>query len=123
MGKWTDKGYITHSEWINEFGGIAERKTGKDYKRVPYDHCCLTLTKIEVPVATIYEGKNKKETTSTGYQQQAVLYDQLALLPFVAKYKKDPVTGAPIGLKDIIKLNFFKNAKGFFFFFCDSIIL
>ncbi|KAJ3191862.1 Peptidyl-prolyl cis-trans isomerase cyp8 [Irineochytrium annulatum] len=41
MGKDTDKMYITHSEWQTlDFGhgGYKARKTGKEFKRLPF-HC------------------------------------------------------------------------------------
>ena len=41
-----------------------------------------------------------------------VIYDMLSIIPYVNKNKRCPVTGAPLALKDLIKLNFHKNDKG-----------
>jgi peptidyl-prolyl cis-trans isomerase-like protein 2 len=34
------------------------------------------------------------------------------IIPYVQKFKKNPVTGLPLALKDLIKLHFHKNADG-----------
>lgn len=39
-------------------------------------------------------------------------YDITNIVPYVMKFKKHPVTGDPLLLKDVIKLNFHKNSDG-----------
>ena len=39
-------------------------------------------------------------------------YDISNIVPYVMKHKKHPVTGEPLALKDIVKLNFAKSAEG-----------
>lgn len=34
------------------------------------------------------------------------------IIPFIKKYKRNPVTWAPLKASDLIKLNFHKNEKG-----------
>lgn len=38
-------------------------------------------------------------------------YDLLNIVPYLRKFNRDPVTGKPLASKDLIKLNFFKNAE------------
>lgn len=40
------------------------------------------------------------------------MYDIVNIVPYVMKYKRHPVSGQPLQLKDLIKLNFYKNADG-----------
>jgi len=37
------------------------------------------------------------------------VYDVVNVVPFVMKHKRHPVTGQPLALKDLVKLNFHKN--------------
>lgn len=39
-------------------------------------------------------------------------YDITNIVPYVMKFKKHPVTGEPLALKDVIKLHFHKNSDG-----------
>ena len=34
------------------------------------------------------------------------------IIPYIKKYKRNPVTGQPLKMTDLIKLNFHKNPKG-----------
>jgi peptidyl-prolyl cis-trans isomerase-like protein 2 len=36
------------------------------------------------------------------------------IVPWLKKYKNDPITGKPLSAKDLIKLNFYKNSEGKF---------
>ena len=40
------------------------------------------------------------------------LQDIVNAVPYVMKYKRHPVTGQPLLLRDLVKLNFHKNADG-----------
>jgi peptidyl-prolyl cis-trans isomerase-like protein 2 len=95
MGKWTDKGYITHSEWANDFGGA---KAGKKqvYKKLPFSCCALSLQPWENPFCT----------------ENGTIYDLVSILPWIKQYKSDPVTGKPLDVKALVKLNFYKSASG-----------
>jgi peptidyl-prolyl cis-trans isomerase-like 2 len=105
MGKWTDKDYITHSEWTRDFSGAKSEKQRLDYlketkfQKLPLDHCALTLRPFENPVCT----------------PDGSVCDLEALLPFVRKHKVDPVTGNTLEIKDIIQLKFQKNAEGHYY--------
>jgi len=62
-------------------------------------YCCnLTLQPWTDPVCT----------------SNGVIYDLLAIIPWIKKYKVDPVTGETLKSSDLIKLNFFKNQEGKF---------
>jgi len=47
----TDKGYITHTEWVRDFGGTTKRKEA-EYKRVPFACCALSLAPFVDAVCT-----------------------------------------------------------------------
>ncbi|KAJ8914691.1 hypothetical protein NQ315_017390 [Exocentrus adspersus] len=91
-----DKMYLTYTEWTTLYGG---KKSGRlsleeeKFKRLPLDHCCLSLQPFEIPYC----------------DQDGNIFDFGTLLPFLKKYKINPVTGKPLELKSLIKLNFHKN--------------
>lgn len=91
-----DKLYITHKEWRTEWGG---KESGSDvgakaaFRRLPFYCCSLSLQPFANPYCT----------------KEGVVFDLLNIVPFIKKYKKDPVTGEPLEIKNLIKLNFHKN--------------
>lgn len=91
--------YITYTEWTTLYGG---KKPGhqstteeENFKRLPFDHCCLSLQPFEHPYC----------------DESGNIFDLQPLLPFIKKYKLNPVTGKSIDLKALVKLTFFKNAE------------
>ena len=40
------------------------------------------------------------------------VYDITNIVPYVQKFKRHPASGEPLQLKDVIKLNFYKNSDG-----------
>ncbi|RCH83141.1 Peptidyl-prolyl cis-trans isomerase cyp8 [Rhizopus stolonifer] len=101
MGKWTDKLYITHSEWSGEVGqhsasaGITGHKPSLGFKRLPFYCCSLSLQPFEHPVCT----------------PEGTVFDLINIIPYIKKYGTNPVTGEKLETKQLIKLNFFKNEK------------
>ncbi|KAI9286161.1 peptidyl-prolyl cis-trans isomerase-like 2 [Umbelopsis sp. AD052] len=102
MGKWTDKLYITHSEWSGEVGqhsasaGSAGKRSSDGFKRLPFYCCSLSLQPFEHPVCT----------------PEGIVFDLVNIVPYLKKYGTNPVTGKKLDAKDLIKLNFFKNENG-----------
>ncbi|GAX84854.1 hypothetical protein CEUSTIGMA_g12275.t1 [Chlamydomonas eustigma] len=90
-----DRAYRTATEWRTEGGGYKERGQ-LPFKRLPYHCCAITFTPFEEPVCT----------------EDGIVMDVVNAVPYVMKYKKHPVTGEPLHLKDLIKLNFHKNQEG-----------
>ncbi|KAI8096409.1 peptidyl-prolyl cis-trans isomerase-like 2 [Halteromyces radiatus] len=105
MGKWTDKLYITHSEWSGEVGqhsassGTMGRKGTAGFKRLPFYCCSLSLQPFDHPVCT----------------SEGIVFDLVHIIPYIKKYGTNPVTGAKLHTKDLIKLHFHKNEKGEFY--------
>jgi peptidyl-prolyl cis-trans isomerase-like protein 2 len=105
MGKWTDKLYITHSEWSGEVGqhsasaGITGRNASSGFKRLPFYCCSLSLQPFEHPVCT----------------PDGTVFDLVHIIPYIKKYGTNPVTGEKLETKQLIKLNFFKNEKDEFY--------
>lgn len=105
MGKWTDKLYITHSEWSGEVGqhsasaGITGHRKTSGFKRLPFYCCSLSLQPFEHPVCT----------------PDGIIFDLVYIIPYIKKYGTNPVTGEKLKTKDLIKLNFTKNEKDEFY--------
>ncbi|KAG4103040.1 peptidyl-prolyl cis-trans isomerase-like 2-like protein [Neocallimastix lanati (nom. inval.)] len=102
MGKKSDKMYITHSEWSNEFeggmsfGGCKVRKQKQNFKRLPFDCCALSLQPFEHPMCT----------------PDGTIFELMNIVPWLKKYGTSPITGEKLSAKSLIKLNFAKNANG-----------
>ncbi|KAG1504757.1 hypothetical protein G6F46_001494 [Rhizopus delemar] len=105
MGKWTDKLYITHSEWSGEVGqhsassGITGRNSSGGFKRLPFYCCSLSLQPFEHPVCT----------------PDGIIFDLMNIIPYIKKYGTNPVTGEKLETKNLIKLHFHKNDKDEYF--------
>ncbi|KAG0346688.1 Peptidyl-prolyl cis-trans isomerase cyp8 [Podila humilis] len=102
MGKGTDKMYITHSEWSNEFseggmtfGGAGGRRPTQIFRRLPFDCCSLSLQPFEHPVCT----------------EDGIIFDLVNIVPYLKKFGTNPATGEKLEAKTLVKLNFFKNAN------------
>ncbi|BDA49532.1 Peptidyl-prolyl cis-trans isomerase-like 2 [Coccomyxa sp. Obi] len=90
-----DRGYITATEWQTEWGGHKD-KTRSTFKCLPFYCCAISFTPFEDPACTV----------------DGTTYDITNIVPYVMKFKKHPVTGDPLSLKDVVKLNFHKNSDG-----------
>ncbi|KZC06381.1 PREDICTED: peptidyl-prolyl cis-trans isomerase-like 2 [Dufourea novaeangliae] len=95
-----DKMYLTYTEWSTLYGGKRAGTVGETedttFRRLPYDHCCLTLQPFEHSYC----------------DPQGNIFELEAILEYVKRFKHNPVTGKPLDPKTLIKLNFAKNADG-----------
>jgi peptidyl-prolyl cis-trans isomerase-like protein 2 len=106
MGKGTDKLYITHSEWSSSdaysasvganAGARAQRggATHASFKRLPFNFCAASLQPFKNPVCT----------------PEGTIFDVEVISAWLEKHKTNPVTGEPLAAKDLIRLNFSRNA-------------
>lgn len=104
MGKNTDKLYITHSEWSSAdafsashgagAGSRAQRPAGANFKRLPFNFCAASLQPFKNPVCT----------------PEGTIFDVEVIGAWLEKNKTNPVNGEPLDAKDLIKLNFARNA-------------
>lgn len=96
-----DKMYLTYTEWTTLYGGKQRGETSKEeenFKRLPFDHCCLSLQPFEIPYCDL-DGN---------------IFDLQALIPFLKKYKLNPVTGKPCDFRSLVQLTFRRDAAGEF---------
>ncbi|PVU90765.1 hypothetical protein BB559_004450 [Furculomyces boomerangus] len=99
MGKGTDKLYITHSEWSNKFseGGInfGGKKEGssRGKKILPFKCCYLTQIPFKSPVCT----------------EEGHIFEYESILQFLKQYKINPVSGAKLKSKDLMKITVYRN--------------
>lgn len=76
-------------------GTNLETSEEKTFRRLPYDHCCLSLQPFEHPYCDSHGN----------------VYELEAILQYIKQFKHNPVTGKPLDAKSLIKLNFYKNAE------------
>ena len=91
-----DRMYITATEHAVEYGGFKKKREGKLEGSLPFACCALSLLPFETPCCS----------------RDGVLFDSLALLPFVKEHGTSPVTGRSLRVKDVIRLKMAKNADG-----------
>lgn len=104
MGKGTDKLYITHSEWASSdaysasvgagAGSRAQRPAGANFRRLPFNFCAASLQPFKNPVCT----------------PEGTIFDVEVISTWLQKHDTNPVNGKPLDAKDLIKLNFARNA-------------
>mmetsp|Transcript_30121 Transcript_30121/g.57842 ORF Transcript_30121/g.57842 Transcript_30121/m.57842 type:complete len:606 (+) Transcript_30121:83-1900(+) len=92
-----DRAYITKTEWATEWGGFKAKLHAK-FQQLPFHCCALTFTPFEDPVCT----------------DDGFVYEIVHIVPYIQKFKKHPVTGAPLAVKDLTKLTFHKDGEGNF---------
>ena len=79
----SDKLYLTATEWREFYGGKGksgsrlDSKDAADFRRLPLDHCALSLQPFEAPYM----------------DEDGNVFDLVHIVPFIKKYKKNPVTG------------------------------
>ncbi|KAK9670260.1 hypothetical protein RND81_13G189800 [Saponaria officinalis] len=93
-----DRMFITKTEWATEWGGAKSKDLRTPFKRLPFYCCSLTFTPFDIPVCTV----------------DGCVFDTMHIIPYIRKYGKNPVTGAPLKLPDLIPLSFHKNSEGEF---------
>ncbi|MED6194771.1 cytochrome P450 monooxygenase 65 [Stylosanthes scabra] len=91
-----DRMFITKTEWATEWGGFKSKENRTAFKRLPFYCCALTFTPFEYPVCTA----------------DGSVFDVMNITPYIVKYGKHPVTGAPLKQEDLIPLTFHKNSEG-----------
>ncbi|KAK4196146.1 putative peptidyl-prolyl cis-trans isomerase [Triangularia verruculosa] len=105
MGKGTDKLYITHSEWssadaygasVGANAGTRAQRSGAhaSFKRLPFNFCAASLQPFKNPVCTA----------------DGTIFDVEVIGAWLEKKGTNPVDGKPLAKKDLIKLNFARNA-------------
>uniref|UniRef100_A0A1B6I137 RING-type E3 ubiquitin-protein ligase PPIL2 n=1 Tax=Homalodisca liturata TaxID=320908 RepID=A0A1B6I137_9HEMI len=90
-----DKLYLTYNEWTTLYGGKKAGPEKSNFRRLPFDHCCVSLQPFENPYC----------------DREGNIFELEAILGFLKKYKINPVSGKPLDSKSLIKLNFHKNAQ------------
>ncbi|KAJ1530985.1 hypothetical protein ONE63_005820 [Megalurothrips usitatus] len=96
-----DKMYLTYTEWGTLYGGKKPDAPNADeanFRRLPYDHCCISLVPWENPYCDL----------------NGNVFELQAIIDYYKKYKKNPVTGEALDMKSLTKVNFFKNSEGKF---------
>ncbi|KAJ6633587.1 RING-type E3 ubiquitin-protein ligase PPIL2 [Pseudolycoriella hygida] len=93
-----DKMYLTYTEWSQFYGGKKTESSENEhikFKRLPFFHCTITMAPLENPYC----------------DTDGNIFELEAILAFLKKYKINPITGKPLAIKDLIKLNFYKNSE------------
>ena len=94
--------YLTASEWKHLYGGkrdaSGDSKDLSDYRRLPLDHCAFSLQPFENPYC----------------DTDGNIFDLAHIVPFIKKYKSNPVTGKPLEARMLTKLIFHKNSQNDF---------
>ncbi|KAI0023250.1 hypothetical protein F4780DRAFT_103841 [Xylariomycetidae sp. FL0641] len=99
MGKGTDKLYITHSEWSSSDAfsantGSRSHQSSAPFRRLPFNFCAASLQPFEHPVCT----------------PEGTIFDVEVISKWLEKHNTNPVDGKPLAARDLIKLNFARNA-------------
>jgi peptidyl-prolyl cis-trans isomerase-like 2 len=88
-------------------GTSLHHSLGTVQKTLPFACCALTLTPFETPVCTIVD-----DGSDTKHIKYAVLFDNAALMEYVLKNQRDPVTGKQLKSSQIIRLHMDQDTEG-----------
>ncbi|KAL7787039.1 hypothetical protein V8C37DRAFT_391239 [Trichoderma ceciliae] len=104
MGKGTDKLYITHSEWSSSDAysasvGAGASRFGRGqvpFRRLPFNFCAASLQPFKNPVCT----------------PDGTVFDVEVIGAWLEKHpNQNPVNAEPLQKKDLIRLDFARNAE------------
>ena len=87
-----DKMFITYTELKEEWDGKKDRKR-LPFSKLPFYCCSLSLSPFQNPMCS----------------NEGHVFEMLHIIPFLKKYGKNPVTGEPQKVSDLIKMNWSKN--------------
>ncbi|KAK0402705.1 hypothetical protein QR680_016486 [Steinernema hermaphroditum] len=97
-----DKLYLTTKEWKESFGGhkddTATRIQKAVFKRLPLDHCALSLNPFEHPVCG----------------DDGIIFDLTQITAYLKKHGVSPCTGKKMKASELIPLKFAKDKEGKF---------
>ncbi|KAA0185303.1 hypothetical protein HAZT_HAZT005214 [Hyalella azteca] len=94
----SDKMYLTTTEWSQFYGGYKKSSHSgarAAFRRLPLSHCCLSLVPFNHPYV----------------DPQGNVYDLEAILPFVRKFKLNPVTGSALNEKQLVRVTFHRSSS------------
>ena len=89
-----DKLYLSVSEH-QELGGKKSKVSSEKFERLPFYCCSLSLVPFTDPVCT----------------PDGTIFELLHIVPYLQKHKKNPINNKPLHIKDLIRLNFYKNTE------------
>lgn len=90
-----DRGYLTATEWREEGGGFKQASV-TDFRRLPYHCCAISFLPFEDAACT----------------HDGTTYDIVNIVEYIRKFKRHPISGEPLSLKDVVPLHFAKNNEG-----------
>ena len=96
MGRQKEKQYQSQSEYRLNSRSRKSVATSTEYHNLPFDCCALTLTPYTSPVCF----------------RNGIIFEASAIIPYLLKYKKDPVTGNSCSSKELVTLNMERNENG-----------
>ena len=80
-----DKMWITYKELVEDWGGKREgESSGTPVKRLPFSCCSLSFMPFKDPVCLA----------------DGTIFDIINILPYIRKFKKNPVSGKPLKSTD-----------------------
>jgi len=92
----SDKLYVTSKEWAEFFGGHKKTKNNSAFRRLPFFCCSISLQPVENPYCS----------------KEGHVFDESNILPWLLRYKTNPITGKKMKMADMFKLKFHKNNDG-----------
>lgn len=90
---------MTYTEWSEFYGGKKTESSENEhikFKRLPFENCTITMAPFQTPYC----------------DRDGNVFELKAILDFLKAFKVNPITGKPLDVKSLIKLNFHKNAEG-----------
>ena len=90
-----DKMYMTNWEVKHEGAGKKDSQI-VPIAKLPFDYCALSLQPFKNPVCT----------------PDGMVFDIVNIIPFIKKYRRNPINGKKLKFSQIIKLKFHKNKQG-----------
>eukprot|EP00854_Cymbomonas_tetramitiformis_P001306 gene1306-1893_t len=108
-----DRAYITKTEWATEWGGFKNKDVNAPFRQLPFFCCALTFVCVFFFNFTslVFVRNPFEDPVAT---DDGMVFEITHIIPYLQKFKTHPVTGNPLKISDLTKLNFTKNAESSF---------
>lgn len=90
--------YQKYKELLTEYKA-KHNSSDSQMAKLPFDYCSLSFLPFENPVCT----------------KEGDIFDIMNILPYIKQYNKNPISGKPLKVSDLIKMKFYKNEKNNYF--------
>ena len=91
-----DRQYLNPKEYATFYGGFKASAREEGVRRLPFDCCALSQSRF----------------TDAVLAPDGTVYELTQIVPFLRRHKRNPSTGEPLGVRDLVPLRLHRDGEG-----------